>query len=85
MPIKGDGKSYSYKGEELTIKEISKITGIAINTIRSRLKNGLDIVEASESPVHKAGAPSKGSVSSDHNKRRRRKLTVFATCTARVN
>lgn len=43
---KSNNKKYEYEGQEYTIPELSRMTGINASTIRSRLKAGWSIARA---------------------------------------
>lgn len=44
---------YNYKGVEYTIKELSEMSGIQPHTLRQRLRNGYDLVNAlKQKPIH---------------------------------
>lgn len=43
---------YNYNGKYMTLKEISKITGIKVKTIRDRIIRGWDLYSAAEIPVN---------------------------------
>lgn len=48
--VGGKPKFYEYYGKKMTIKQISKITGLDYDLIRKRLSKGWNIYEASEIP-----------------------------------
>ena len=52
---KSNNKKYEYKGQEYTIPELSRMTGINASTIRSRLKAGWNIYKALEGGAKKTG------------------------------
>lgn len=41
---------YTYKDKRYSVRALSKLSGICVNTIRSRLNNGWSMVEAVEKP-----------------------------------
>lgn len=43
---KYNAKTYEFRGEQLTIREISERTGVPIPTIYSRIKKGFDMEDA---------------------------------------
>lgn len=80
-------KIYNYKNEDLTLKDICKISGVNASVIRSRLKKGWTMDKAADTPIGPNGGSglSKGSVDRDYNKNRLKELKVFATCAGRRN
>lgn len=46
-----NGKKYAYKGQMLTISQLSAINGISTDVIRHRLRRGMSAEEAAEKEV----------------------------------
>ena len=82
-----EAKIYKYKGDDLTLKEIGKITNIKVTTLRSRLRKGWSIDKSTSTKIgpNAGGELSKGQIDKSHSKRRKNKLTCFATCRYRTN
>lgn len=55
--IRSDAKRYSFKGNDLTLMEISAMSGISAGTLRSRLRLGWSMESAVSTPVRRATNP----------------------------
>lgn len=81
-------KKYKYKDLELTLKEISDMTGVDKVLIYNRLRRGWDMESAINVEVGNNGGgstPSKGSIDKEHMKNRQKNITTFAQCAYRSN
>lgn len=54
--VSGEGKAcWEYKGQQYKLRELSEMSGLPVQTIYSRLKKGMTIEEAVETPKAKRG------------------------------
>ncbi len=72
-------KLYDYKGEEVTIKYLSELSGLNPNTVRNRINEGFSVEQAIQKNVKRAGTKCTAS------KKKKKDFTMFAQCSFRCN
>jgi hypothetical protein len=80
-------KKYKYKGIDMTMNELSRLSSVNYKTIYHRIHvYRWSVEDAVDTPVKKEGSlPSKGSVEAEYSSNRKKSLKVFAQCTSRIN